>query len=139
MGECVAEGDDDPWEGVPKRLESWEFVDGTIVPPLAGASDAARAFGAGWDAFPKFPKFPKCLCNTLGINGLRVGTQFQPCIGDAGEETARGGVAFRYGSVRPEDVERGGEMMTSGRPSQSDWEVWEFWELSQNGWEFVAK
>jgi hypothetical protein len=41
--------------------ESWEFVDGTIAPPLAGASDAARAFGAGWDAFPKFPKFPKCL------------------------------------------------------------------------------
>ena len=76
MGECVAEGDDDPWEGVPKRLESWEFVDGTIVPPLAGASDAARAFGAGWDAFPKFPKFPKCLCNTLGINDLRVGHSF---------------------------------------------------------------
>jgi hypothetical protein len=114
--------------------ESWEFVDGTITPPLAGASDAARAFGAGSDAFPKFPKFPKRLCNTLGINGFSVGTQFQPCIGDAGEETARGGVALRYGSVRPEDVERGGAVMiTSGRPSQSDWEVWEFWELSQNG------
>ena len=33
----------------------------------------------------------------------------------------------------------GAVMITSGRPSQSDWEVWEFWELSQNGWEFVPK
>ena len=75
----------------------------------------------------------------MELNGLCFGTQFRPRLGRPGEEAARGGVALRYGSVRPEDVERGGVMITSGRPSQSDWEVWEFWELSQNGWEFVAK
>ena len=87
-----------------------------------GASSAARAFGGWLGRFPKIPKIPK-VPNTLGINGFSVGTQFQPCIGNAGEETARGGVALRYGSVRPEDVERGAVMITSGRVSKSHWEV----------------